>query len=491
MAETKLSCLKDKRWSLDGMTALVTGATRGIGHAIAEELAEFGAAVHICSRNQQDIDQCLEEWNSKGFRITGSACDVLSRDQRENLIKTVASTFDGKLNILTRIRYAIAEELAEFGAAVHICSRHQQDIDQCLEEWNSKGFRITGSACDVLSRDQRENLIKTVASTFDGKLNILKSAVEVDKLVEAMEYQIPIGRLGEPKDISGLVAFLSLLAASYITGQIITLDGGYIIRTPNGTEPNRRPQSQPKDNYPCAVIPHDEKLMAETKLEFFKDKRWSLHGMTALVTGGTRGIGYAIAEELAEFGAAVHICARNQQDIDQCLEQWSNKGFLTTGSVCDVLSPDQREKLMKNVASIFNGKLNILINNAGTASTKSVLDYTREDVATLFGTNFESCFHLCQLAHPLLKASGYGRIVFISSISGLKAFPLCSIYGASKGALNQFTKNIALEWAKDNIRANTVAPGPVKTVLLDFLMKSPGVDKNVETLISGSPVSRI
>ncbi|XP_040873428.1 tropinone reductase homolog [Glycine max] len=133
----------------------------------------------------------------------------------------------------------------------------------------------------------------------------------------------------------------------------------------------------------------------------------------------------------------------------------------------------------------------IQINNAGTAYTKSVLDYTSEDVATLTGTNFESCFHLCQLAHPLLKASGYGRIVFISSIAGLKAFPICSVYAASKGALNQFTKNIALEWAKDNIRANTVAPGAVNTELLDSLMKSTYVDKNVETLVSQSPVSRL
>ncbi|KAG5009845.1 hypothetical protein JHK87_018360 [Glycine soja] len=132
------------------------------------------------------------------------------------------------------------------------------------------------------------------------------------------------------------------------------------------------------------------------------------------------------------------------------------------------------------------------INNAGTAYTKSIQDYTSEDVATLMGTNFESCFHLCQLAHPLLKASGYGRIVFISSIAGLKAFPICSVYAASKGALNQFTKNIALEWAKDNIRANTVAP---ELLIPNFWIlswyKSTYVDKNVETLVSQSPVSRL
>jgi len=75
--------------------------------------------------------------------------------------------------ILLAIRYAIAEELAEFGASVHICSRKQQDIDKCLEEWNTKGFHITGSTCDVLYGDQRENLMKNVASIFNGKLNIL------------------------------------------------------------------------------------------------------------------------------------------------------------------------------------------------------------------------------------------------------------------------------------------------------------------------------
>ncbi|KAL2336564.1 hypothetical protein Fmac_011010 [Flemingia macrophylla] len=232
--------------------------------------------------------------------------------------------------------------------------------------------------------------------------------------------------------------------------------------------------------------------MAETKLSCFKDERWSLHDMTALVTGGTRGIGHAIAEELAEFGAAVHICARNQEDIDKCLEEWKNKGFRITGSACDVLSPDQRQNLMKNVASIFNGKLNILINNAGTAIPKNLVDYSAEDVTKIMGTNFVSSFHLCQLAYPLLKASGYGNIVFISSIAGLKAFPLSSVYASAKGAMNQFTKNIALEWAKDNIRANAVAPGLVKTALLDSIVETADDgDKIIEAMISQTPVGRV
>jgi len=137
MAETKLSMMKDKRWSLRGMTALVTGATRGIGlvchlalsliicciyglicfhslayffhfwirHAIVEELADFGATVHICARNQDDIDKCLEEWKNEGLNVTGSVCDLQCSDQRIRLMEVVGSIFHGKLNILVRFNH--------------------------------------------------------------------------------------------------------------------------------------------------------------------------------------------------------------------------------------------------------------------------------------------------------------------------------------------------------------------------------------------------
>ncbi|KAE9618091.1 putative tropinone reductase I [Lupinus albus] len=107
------------------------------------------------------------------------------------------------------------------------------------------------------------------------------------------------------------------------------------------------------------------------------------------------------------------------------------------------------------------------------------------------GTNFEAGYHLCQLAYPFLKASGYGSIVFISSIAGLKAHPLLSVYAASKGAINQFTKNLALEWAKDNIRANNVAPGYVKTFLLDSFLNTAKAYGFMDDLKSKTPVGHI
>ncbi|XP_025014036.1 tropinone reductase homolog At5g06060 isoform X2 [Ricinus communis] len=195
--------------------------------------------------------------------------------------------------------------------------------------------------------------------------------------------------------------------------------------------------------------------MAESS---FKESIWSLHGRTALVTGGTRGIGNATVVELARLGARVHTCSRNGEELNKCLKEWEEKGLLVTGSVCDASSRAQREKLIEEVGSVFNGSLNILVNNVGTNIRKPTNEYTAEEYSEIMITNFESAYHMCQLAHPLLKASGVGSIVFISSVAGLQHIGSGSIYGATKGAIHQLTKNLACEWAKDNIRTNSVAP---------------------------------
>ncbi|CAN1782071.1 Tropinone reductase homolog [Linum perenne] len=198
-----------------------------------------------------------------------------------------------------------------------------------------------------------------------------------------------------------------------------------------------------------------------------RHQRWCLDGMTALVTGGTRGIGHAIVEELAELGVIVHTCARTQTDIDRCLTEWQIKGYKVTASACDVLFRDQREKLIETVSSAFNGKLNILVNNSGISLPKEEsVGFTAEDMAMVMGTNFESAYHLSQLSHPLLKESGNGNIVNISSIASFVSFPTSSLYSSSKGAMNQMTRTLSCEWAKDNIRVNAIAPGLIQAPML-------------------------
>ncbi|XP_010557238.1 PREDICTED: tropinone reductase homolog At1g07440-like isoform X1 [Tarenaya hassleriana] len=198
-----------------------------------------------------------------------------------------------------------------------------------------------------------------------------------------------------------------------------------------------------------------------------RDKRWSLQGMTALVTGGTKGIGYSTVEELAGFRATIHTCARDETQLNECLREWQTKGFSVTGSVCDLTSRSDREKLMDTVSSLFHGKLNILINNVGAVIVKPTIEYIAEDFSFHISTNLESAYHLSQLAHPFLKASGYGSIVFMSSVAGVVSLSVGSIYSATKGAMNQLARNLACEWASDNIRVNAVAPGVIATPLAE------------------------
>uniref|UniRef100_A0A803LX42 Uncharacterized protein n=1 Tax=Chenopodium quinoa TaxID=63459 RepID=A0A803LX42_CHEQI len=189
--------------------------------------------------------------------------------------------------------------------------------------------------------------------------------------------------------------------------------------------------------------------------------------MTALVTGGSRGIGHVVVEELAGLGAKVHTCARNESELEACKRDWEAKGFQVSYSVCDVTSRSQRVKLMETISSEFNGKINILVSNVGTCLYKPTVDFTAEDYAAIMSTNLESTYHICQLAYPLLKASGFGSIILMSSVAGVVAVDVGTLYSTLKGAMNQLAKSLACEWAKDNIRINSVAPWYIRTPLTE------------------------
>ncbi|KAL5973446.1 hypothetical protein ACLOJK_030096 [Asimina triloba] len=206
--------------------------------------------------------------------------------------------------------------------------------------------------------------------------------------------------------------------------------------------------------------------------------RWSLQGKTALVTGGTRGIGHAVVEELAGFGASVHTCSRNAEELDRCLSEWARLGFHVTGSVCDLSSRAEREKLVEKVSSVFNGKLSILINNVGTNIRKPTVDYSAEDFATVMSTNFDSAYHMCQLTHPLLKASGMGSIVFLSSVAGVVAIRSGTIYAASKGY-------------KSDMSGATLNEGAASQSEIEFRLELLENEEFTKEIISRTPIRRL
>ncbi|PHT99336.1 Tropinone reductase 2, partial [Capsicum chinense] len=129
------------------------------------------------------------------------------------------------------------------------------------------------------------------------------------------------------------------------------------------------------------------------------------------------------------------------------------------------------------------------INNAAVFIPNLATEFNHEDYNTMMGINFEASYHLSQLAHPFLKASGNGRIVSISSVAGLLSLPLCSTYSAAKGrAMNQLTRSLACEWVKDNIRVNAVAPCVIKTSLIEAASQDPEVKEIINKLVSRTPI---
>jgi Tropinone reductase 1 len=217
-------------------------------------------------------------------------------------------------------------------------------------------------------------------------------------------------------------------------------------------------------------------------------QRWSLQGKTALVTGGTRGIGKAIVDELLGLGASVYICARNEEDVNRCLSEWKAAGLSVQGSVCDVTAPEAKEELIQKVAKAFDGKLDILVNNVGTNIRKPTIEYSANDLSFLLGINLESVYIITQLAYPFLKKSGDGSIVFISSVSGVTGMQSGSIYGTAKAGVNQLTKNLACEWAKDGIRSNSVSPWYINTDLAGQVLQN---KEYLADVLSRTPLRRV
>jgi Tropinone reductase 1 len=199
------------------------------------------------------------------------------------------------------------------------------------------------------------------------------------------------------------------------------------------------------------------------------NQRWTLEGNTALVTGGTKGMGRAIVESFMSWGADVFFVARNADDIARMEDELKDHPRSCHGIQADVSRQADREEIVDFVNKRVQ-KLDILVNNAGTNIRNKIDDYTEEQFRLIMDTNFTAAFDLSRQLLPLLKASGKASVVFNSSVAGMNHIRTGAVYGASKAAMIQLTKNLAVEWAEHGIRVNAVAPFYIKTPLVENIL---------------------
>lgn len=214
---------------------------------------------------------------------------------------------------------------------------------------------------------------------------------------------------------------------------------------------------------------------------------FELSGKTAIITGAGRGIGRALAIGLAEAGADVAILSRTEEDLNEVAGIIRSLGRKAFPIVTDVTSRKQINEAFEIVLTKTN-KIDILVNNAGMNIRSKALDVTDEEWETILNTNLKSAFMMSQVAGRHMKEHGGGRIITISSVAGHVALRTGVVYGATKAALIQMTKTLALEWGQYGINVNAIGPWYFRTPLTEKLLNDP---EYLQDILSVTPLKRV
>ena len=210
-----------------------------------------------------------------------------------------------------------------------------------------------------------------------------------------------------------------------------------------------------------------------------------LKGKTAIVTGGTRGIGFAIVKKYLENGANVALAGSRQESVEKALKQLSAYEGRIMGIWPDLCDPEAVARDFAAVKERF-GRVDIQANNAGVSSRTSLYEYTLEEFSKIMEINVKAVFVCSQAAARIMKEQGGGVIINTSSMVGEYGQPSGCGYPASKFAVNGLTKSLARELAKDQIRVNAVAPGVTRTDMVAALPQ-----EMVDRISAGIPLGRM
>lgn len=211
-----------------------------------------------------------------------------------------------------------------------------------------------------------------------------------------------------------------------------------------------------------------------------------LQGKVAVVTGGTRGIGFAIVKKFLENGAKVALLGSRQETVEKALQKIKeeNANAEVVGYFPNLMNAGEVADVFTKVKDLY-GKLDILVNNAGVSARESLYDYKPEEFEKVIDLNLNSVFICAQAAAKIMKEQGGGVILNTSSMVSLYGQPAGVSYPASKFAVNGLTKSLARELGKDQIRVNAVAPGVTRT---DMVAALP--EEMVKRITSTIPLGR-
>ena len=197
----------------------------------------------------------------------------------------------------------------------------------------------------------------------------------------------------------------------------------------------------------------------------------SLEGKTAIITGGTSGIGRALSLGLAEAGANVVATARREAQVHSTADEIEARGRKTLRITSDVCDRASLEAVAAAVLQAF-GKIDILINCAGIIRRTPTLDISEEEWNNIFNTNLTGTLRACQVFGKHMIERGYGRIINIASLNSFVALTEVAAYAASKAAIVSLTRSLAVEWSKKGVTVNAIAPGVFVTELNQKLLNS-------------------